>query len=111
MKIKERNNKLKHFISCLKCEVSGKCCNDNCSHQYEAGNMGEIIENLEAISRALEQKPRTAQWVVVIDEIDKFGNKTWHYKCSKCGCRKSGWGDFKHCPDCGRRMYKKRSDM
>ena len=58
----ERNNKLKHFITCLKCEVSGKCCDDNCSTQYDAGNMGEIIENLEAISKALEQEP-------VIDKI------------------------------------------
>ena len=53
----ERNTKLKHFITCLKCEVSGKECDDNCPVQYEAGNMGEIIENLEAISKALEQEP------------------------------------------------------
>lgn len=59
MTIAERNNKLKHFITCLKCEVSGKCCDDNCSTQYDAGNMGEIIENLEAISKALEQEPYT----------------------------------------------------
>jgi hypothetical protein len=57
MTIEERNDKLKHFITCLKCEVSGKCCDDNCSTQYDAGNMGEIIENLEAISKALEQEP------------------------------------------------------
>ena len=56
MTIAERNNKLKHFITCLKCEVSGKCCDDNCSTQYDAGNMGEIIENLEAISKAIEQE-------------------------------------------------------
>ena len=56
MTIAERNNKLKYFITCLKCEVSGKCCDDNCSTQYDAGNMGEIIENLEAISKALEQE-------------------------------------------------------
>lgn len=55
----ERNNKLRHFITCLKCEVSGKCCDDNCLTQYEAGTMGEIIENLEAISKALEQEPTT----------------------------------------------------
>ena len=59
MTISERNNKLKHFITCLKCEVSGKCCDDNCSIQYDAGNMGEIIENLEAISKVLEQEPKT----------------------------------------------------
>lgn len=66
----------------------------------------------EALKMAINAlKPKTAYWVVVIDEIDNFGNKTWHYKCSKCGNTKSGWGEFKHCPDCGRRMYKKRSDI
>ena len=57
MTIAERNNKLKHFITCLKCEVSGKPCDVNCSTQYDTGNMGEIIENLEAISKTLEQEP------------------------------------------------------
>ena len=57
MTIVERNNKLKHFITCLKCETSGKRCDDNCSTQYEAGTMSEIIENLEAISKVLEQEP------------------------------------------------------
>lgn len=57
MTITERNDKLKHFIACLKCEVSGKCCDNDCPTQYDAGNMGEIIENLEAISKALEQEP------------------------------------------------------
>jgi hypothetical protein len=61
MTIAERNNKLKHFIACLKCEVSGKPCDVNCSTQYDAGNMGEIIENLEAISKALEQEPKS-EW-------------------------------------------------
>ena len=59
MTIEERNTKLKHLITCMKCETSGKCCNDNCPTQYEAGNMGEIIENLEAISKILEQQPKT----------------------------------------------------
>lgn len=57
MTIAERNNKLKHLITCLKCEVSGKSCDVNCPTQYDAGNMGEIIENLEVISKALEQEP------------------------------------------------------
>lgn len=56
MTIADRNNKLKHYITCLKCEVSGKCCDANCSTQYEAGNMGEIIENLESISKALDRE-------------------------------------------------------
>jgi hypothetical protein len=55
----KRVEKLKHFITCLKCEVSGKCCDNNCPTQYNAGNMGEIIENLEEIARALEQEQTT----------------------------------------------------
>jgi len=58
MTLAERNKKLKCFITCLKCEVSGKCCDENCPTQYDAGNTGEVIENLEAISKALEQEPK-----------------------------------------------------
>lgn len=54
MTIQERNIKLKHLITCMKCETSGKMCDENCSTQYAAGNMGEIIENLEAISEILD---------------------------------------------------------
>lgn len=57
MTIKERNDKLKHLITCMKCEVSCKYCDENCPTQYDAGNMGEIIENLEEISKILEQEP------------------------------------------------------
>ena len=56
MTIEERNNKLKHLITCMKCEVSGKCCDENCPTQYYAGNMGEVIENLEEISKIMENK-------------------------------------------------------
>ena len=52
----ERNNKLKHLITCMKCGVSGKSCDENCPTQYSAGNMGEIIKNLEEISKILEQE-------------------------------------------------------
>lgn len=53
----ERNIKLKHYITCLKCEVSGKRCEPDCTTQFLAGNFGEIIENLEAISKIMEQQP------------------------------------------------------
>lgn len=52
----DRNIKLKHLITCMKCEVSGKVCDENCSTQYEAGNIEEIIENLKAISEILVQQ-------------------------------------------------------
>lgn len=53
----EMNKKLKNLITYMKCEVSGKVCDDNCPYQYDAGNMGEIVENLEAISKLLEREP------------------------------------------------------
>lgn len=62
MTTEERNIKLKHLITCMKCETSGKACDENCPTQYEAGNMGEIIENLEAISEILEQELKTGHW-------------------------------------------------
>lgn len=71
MTIAERNKKLKHFIICLKCEVSGKPCDNNCSTQYDAGNMGEIIENLEAISRHIEQQ--TCEWSMENEQGGKEG--------------------------------------
>ena len=57
MTITERINKLRHYIVWLGCKVSGSACiGDECSTQYGAGTMGEVIENLEAISKILEQK-------------------------------------------------------
>jgi hypothetical protein len=56
MTIKDRNIRLKHLITCYKCDVSGKECDANCPTQYAAGNLGEIIENLEAISEYLDKK-------------------------------------------------------
>lgn len=75
----ERNNKLKYLITCMKCEVSGKCCDENCPTQYDAGNMGEIIENLEKISKILEQQPceDTISRQAAIDAINShFGFNT-----------------------------------
>lgn len=57
MTLEERRKKLKSFIECLKCEVSGKECDVNCPTQYEAGAMGEVIENLECILGILECVP------------------------------------------------------
>ena len=54
MTIEERLKKLRCLITCMKCEVSGKSCDDNCPTQYDAGNMSKIIENLEEIVKVLE---------------------------------------------------------
>ena len=64
----KRVEKLRHFITCLKCEVSGKCCDNNCPTQYNAGNMREIIENLEEIAKALEQEPRKDEVILTNKE-------------------------------------------
>ena len=52
--IEERIKKLKHLITCMKCEVQGHPCNVNCVIQYELGTTREIIENLEAIVKVLD---------------------------------------------------------
>lgn len=104
MTIAERNNKLKHLITCMKCEVSGKECDNNCSTQYDAGNMGEIIENLEAISKALEQEPKKGHW------IPTYGN----IKCSVCGSVKDSRevGRATHyCDFCGAKMEKRLEEV
>lgn len=84
MQIEDRNKKLKHLITCMKCEVSGKICDANCATQYEAGNMGEIIENLEAISKTLEQVPR---WIPV---SEKLPEKSGNYWCTFGGTNLTG---------------------
>lgn len=57
--MEERNNKLICLITCMKCEMSGKCCDENCPIQYKAGTMGEIIKNLEEISKILTEMENT----------------------------------------------------
>ena len=99
----ERNNKLKHLITCMKCEVSGKSCDENCPTQYNAGSMREIIENLEEISKILEQKTSTQEtghWI--------FTDKTYEYgRCSECGYGIVDLVNGKphnYCPNCGAKM-------
>ena len=148
MTMEERNIKLKHFITCMKCEVSGKVCDDNCPTQYEAGKMGEIIENLEAISKILEQQPcedaisredamnmilgygneikaevmndikasmiklppvqpepKTGHWINKKPRWIPSLSMTMHdaYECSNCGEPGVHW--WKHCINCGARMF------
>lgn len=66
----------------------------------------DAVDNtaLDIAIKALEQQPKTGHWIEVIDEIDSFGNKTWHHECSICGNTNSGWGEYKYCPNCGARM-------
>ena len=102
----------------MKCEVSGKCCDENCPTQYDAGNMGEIIKNLEEISKILEQESCKKCHNINSDyaECDQF-------VCSNCGIELQDWlrverdeddGDityhpyeFNYCPNCGAKIDKR----
>lgn len=79
MTSKERVEKLRCLITCMKCEVSGKECDNNCPTQYDTGNMGEIIENLEEIAKALEQEPceDAVSRQAVIDAIKEYASMIW----------------------------------
>lgn len=123
----ERVKKLRSLITCMKCEVSGKACDDNCPTQYNAGNMGEIIENLEEIAKALEQEPSEDMTIAYLmglyadkkpcedaisrtDLIRKL--QAWDAKAN--GIPNYAWGIIKELPsvtpkgkdysDCGARM-------
>ena len=63
----------------------------------------DVMFGIDKLSSVTPQQ-RTGQWIEVIDETDSLGNKTWHHECSICGSDKSGWGTYKHCPDCGAKM-------
>jgi len=112
MTIQERNIKLKHYITCLKCELSGKRCEQDCITQFLAGNFGEIIENLEAISEILEQQPpvtpqkKIGKWID--DGFYAEGHSEHAYRCSECGEHYIGYvGEFNYCPNCKVRMVSK----
>ena len=102
MTIEERNIKLKYYITCLKCQVSGKYCDDNCDTQYAAGHMGEIIKNLEAISGILDQEPKIGNWIVTTD----CEGKTRRCICNKCGYETGiyTWKNPNYCSNCGTKM-------
>lgn len=49
-------------------------------------------------------KQKIGKWIKVVTEIDSFGNETYHHECSVCKCDKSGWGEYRFCPNCGAKM-------
>jgi len=55
-----------------------------------------------AISALSENK---GKWILVVDSYYEDGTPyESHWECSKCGSGRSGWGEFKFCPDCGADM-------
>lgn len=75
-------------LKCMKRDTSGQdeMCNshkcDECSLNYERGNIGEQKEWLRLAIKALEQKSKTGHW---IKEKSIFGWDGHSYQCSECG--------------------------
>lgn len=49
MNLDEAVERLNNVITCEKCHISGKECDDNCPTQYKAGTVGECVEALETV--------------------------------------------------------------
>lgn len=120
----ERIEKLRHLIICMKCEVSGKPCDNNCPTQYDAGHTGEIIENLEEIAKALEQEScedaisrkevletfgellgvwgrRALMELPSVQPQPKIGHWVGHREhCENLGVIPSGLGAYEWCSNC-----------
>lgn len=67
----------------------------------------DLIEALEMAISALSESDsdNKGEWIVVPDSYHEDGTiYESHWECSKCGSGRSGWGEFKFCPDCGADM-------
>ena len=67
----------------------------------EAASYQHTINELNK-ALSIENK---GEWILVVDSYYEDGTiKENHWECSKCGSGKSGWGEYKFCPDCGADM-------
>lgn len=69
------------------------------------------IQQLKDLGYGLGEKPKEnkGEWILVVDKYFKDGTiEENHWECSKCGSGRSGWGEFKFCPDCGADMRKSK---
>lgn len=110
---------IKAKLECMTRDVSGRdsdCINrrcDECSLNYEKGNMGEQKEWLRMAIKALEEQPST-QPKDECDCISRKGHWIEHkhggierIECSKCRCwflRKDLIRNS-YCPNCGSRNH------
>lgn len=63
----------------------------------------DILDGLPTYS--FPDSENNGEWIPVIDSYYEDGSeRERHWECSKCGSDKSGWGEFKFCPDCGADM-------
>ena len=102
----QAKNMLKAKLECLKHETSGyyfdcnRCNCDECSLNYEQGNMGEQKEALDMAIKALEQTRPKGTWIFKNDNI---AIPTGYYQCSECKEGKLLVKD-NFCPNCGADM-------
>ena len=102
MTITERNIKLKQLVTCLKCKLTvGRVC-DDCPTQYQVGTMNEIVENLEEISKILEQQQiEKCKWIrydyrTICPKNHDIDNPYWRIpENTEC---------LKYCPYCGKEI-------
>lgn len=65
----------------------------------------DMLENIKSAPPADVRPNIHARWIPITDSYYEDGTvKESHWECSKCGSGKSGWGEFKFCPDCGAKM-------
>lgn len=79
-----------------------KPCTECSKYDHEKHNCPHFCHVIKGVLK--DQANKTGHWIEIVDEIDKFGNKTYHHECSVCGCDKSGWGEYRYCPNCGAKM-------
>ena len=76
-------------------------------HGYD--NTKEATKRKEALDEAIKiisvPEREKGEWILVVDSYYEDGTiKENHWECSKCGSGKSGWGEYKFCPNCGADM-------
>lgn len=70
----------------------------------EGKGLEEIVNALPTYS-VPDSAENKGEWIVVPDSYHEDGTiYESHWECSKCGSGRSGWGEFKFCPDCGADM-------
>lgn len=99
-------------LKCMERDTSGqdKMCNshkcDECSLNYERGNIGEQKEWLRLAIKALEQQPKTGHWIVNKEKsLAICSNCKFHLKdkdeIKLLGTFTQG---YNYCPTCGAKM-------
>lgn len=68
-----------------------------------------VINSLPTYS--IPDSENKGEWIHVVDSYYKDGReRESHWECSKCGSRKSWWGESKFCPDCGADMREPKGE-